>query len=154
VPAATQPFKQGRHRASAEHRLAMLRLAAAADPRFVVDDREVRRGGVSYTVDTLRELRAEYPDDSLSLLVGADAAADLVHWYEAAALPSLAHIVVLTRPGASVPATSLPSRTLEVPAVDVSATEVRERVRRGAPIAELVPAAVAEYIARHGLYRD
>ena len=131
----------------------MLRLAAARDPDLIADERELRRGGVSYTVDTLRELKREYPADSLSLLVGADAAADLPRWREADRLRQLARIVVLTRPDVPLPDHGLVDQTLAVPAVDVSATEIRERVRRGDPIEGFVPAEVAAYIASHGLYR-
>ncbi len=86
------------------------------------------------------------------MLVGADAARELPEWHEASELPALAEIVVLTRPGAP-PEPSLGGRVLQVPAVDVSATAVRERVARGESIRDLVPPAVADYIERHGLYR-
>lgn len=153
VPAAAQPFKPGRAFAPAEDRLAMLRLAARGHEMLVVDDREMQRGGLSYTVDTLREIRAEFPADRLCLLLGADAALELPHWRDAAQIGRLAQIVVLTRPGAPPPSHPLIDRVVEVPPVDVSATEVRNRVARGEPIRGLVPDAVGEYIASHGLYR-
>jgi nicotinate-nucleotide adenylyltransferase len=153
VPASDQPFKSGFHEATPEQRMAMLRLAVIGDGLLVPDDREIRRGGVSYTVDTLRELKREYPTDSLCLLVGADAAADLPTWCEADALRRLARIVVLTRPDVALPDHRPVDRTLVVPAVDVSATEIRERIRRGDSIEGLVPTDVAAYIASHGLYR-
>jgi len=154
VPARAHPFKAGRHGANAEQRAAMVELAMAADPRFVLDRRELERLGPSYTVDTLRALRTECPADALFLLVGADAARELPGWHEAEVLPRLARIVALTRPGATPPPHPLCADTLAVPAVPVSATEIRERVRRGAGIDGLVPAAVAAYIEEHGLYRD
>lgn len=153
VPAAVQPFKAGRRLAPAEDRLAMLRLAATGHGLLVVDDREIRRGGVSYTIETLREMRAEFGADPLCLMVGADAAHDLPQWRDGAGIARLATIVVLTRPGATAPRHPLIDRVLEVPAVDVSATEIRDRVARGERIRGLVPDAVAEYIASHGLYR-
>lgn len=153
VPARQQPFKMGAHCASAADRAAMLERAVAHDPRFVVDRREMERTGTSYTVDTLRSLRAEFPGDRLFFLVGADAALELPQWHEASRLPELADIVVLTRPGADVPTSSLIDRVLEVPPVDVAATEIRERVARGESIAGLVPDAVAEYMAERGLYQ-
>lgn len=153
VPAGQQPFKQGRHRASAADRVAMLELATAHDERFVVDRREVDRDGPSYTVDTLRALQAEFPRDPLVFLLGADAARDLFGWHEAEEIPRLATVVVLTRPGADSPDLSLAHRVLDVPAVEVSATQVRERVARGESITRLVPPAVAQYIENHGLYR-
>jgi nicotinate-nucleotide adenylyltransferase len=153
VPAAVQPLKADRRLASAEDRLAMLRLATREHDLLVVDDREVRRGGVSYTVDTLREMRAEFAADRLCLMIGADAAHELPQWRERAEITRLAQIVVLTRPGAPAPRHRLIDGVLEVPAVAVSATEIRGRVARGEPIRGLVPDAVAEYIAFHGLYR-
>jgi nicotinate-nucleotide adenylyltransferase len=153
VPAHVQPFKTDRQHASAADRVAMLRAALPHDERFVLDTREIDREGVSYTVDTLRAFAAEYPGDGLSLLVGADAARDLPEWREASAIPQLADVVVLTRPGEALPPHELVGRTLSVPAVDVSATQVRARVRQGEPLDELVPAAVAQYIESHRLYR-
>ena len=151
VPAREQPFKAGGHAASPEDRVAMLELALA-DERFVLDTRELDREGPSYTVDTLRALRAEFPADELCLMIGADAARDLPEWREAGAIPALARIVVLTRPGAEMPGLEKVGELLEVPRVDVSATEVRARVGRGEPIDDLVPLAVAEYIESHRLY--
>jgi len=119
----------------------------------VADGREIRRGGVSYTVDTLRELSAEHPADRLCLMVGADAARDLPQWRQAEEIARLARIVVLTRPGVAAPSRPPVADVLEVPAVAVSASEVRARVTRGESIRGLVPDAVADYIAEHGLYR-
>jgi nicotinate-nucleotide adenylyltransferase len=153
VPACVQPFKTGREPAAAEHRLAMLRLAVAGRAPLVADDREIRRGGVSYTVDTLREISAEHPADRLCLMVGADTARDLPQWRQAEEIARLARIVVLTRPGVAAPSRPPVADVLEVPAVAVSASEVRARVTRGESIRGLVPDAVADYIAEHGLYR-
>jgi nicotinate-nucleotide adenylyltransferase len=152
VPTHVQPFKADRQHASPADRLAMLRAALAHDERFVLDTREIDREGISYTVDTLRAFAAEFPGDGLSLLIGADAARELPDWREASAIPQLADVVVLTRPGEVLPRHALAGRTLRVPAVDVSATQVRERARRGEPLDELVPAAVAQYIESHRLY--
>jgi nicotinate-nucleotide adenylyltransferase len=153
VPAYDQPFKSGEHRAGPEHRLAMLERAVVRHPRLVADGREICRRGVSYTVDTLREMRQEYPGDSLSLLVGADAAMDLPNWRDVGEVTHLARIVALTRPDAALPDHPMVDQCLAVPAIDVSATEVRRRVACGESIADLVPPAVAAYIASHGLYR-
>ena len=152
VPALKQPFKGGRHFAPPGDRVAMLRLALE-DPRFLLDCREIEREGVSYTVDTLREIRAEFPDDQLSLLVGADAARDLPAWREASAIAALAQVVVLTRPGVEPQAHEPDAEVVAVPAVDVSASEIRARVARGEPVEGMVTASVAEYIESHGLYR-
>ena len=152
VPAREQPFKRGRLVAPSDHRLAMLDRAVAGVPGFVVDPQECRRPGPSYTVDTLRALRAARPDASLSLLVGSDAAQDFLEWREAAVIQELASVVILSRPGAVPPAGV--GRVLTVPAIDISATAIRERIRAGESIRFLVPDAVARYIAEHRLYVD
>jgi nicotinate-nucleotide adenylyltransferase len=154
VPAGRQPFKRAGHAAPAADRLAMLRLAVAGDARLVADDCEIRRPGPSYTVDTLRELRAAHPDAELCLLVGADAAGELPTWHDAAAIPSLARVVVLTRPGTRVPDHPLITQALPVPAIDISATDVRARCRRGESVRYLVPDPVAHYIAERRLYAE
>jgi nicotinate-nucleotide adenylyltransferase len=154
VPAREQPFKQGRHRTSPEHRAAMLSLAISGTPGFAVEQVELRRSGPSYTVDTLEELRRREPETDLVLLLGADAAADLPAWHQAARIPQLARIVVFARPGVPVPASPWIGSTIEVPAIDISATGVRDRVRRRQSVRYWVPDAVAEYISRHRLYLD
>jgi nicotinate-nucleotide adenylyltransferase len=154
VPAHTQPFKSGRHGATPEQRAAMVALAIAGEPRFELERVEIDRGGPSYTVDTLRALKVREPDVEFALLVGADAVAELGSWREAAALPGLARIVALSRGGAPPPASPLIWRTLIVPAVEISATDVRARVRAGASIRWRVPEAVARYIAAERLYFD
>ena len=154
VPAREQPFKQGAHGAAPPDRVALLEAALAGDPRAVVDGRELAREGPSYTVDTLRALRAEFPADQLFLLVGADAARDLPGWHEAAALPALATVVALTRPGVPAPTHPFIGAHVAVPAIQVSATEIRARCARGATIRDLVPDAVRALIAARGLYRE
>lgn len=155
VPAREQPFKTGRHGAPAGDRAAMLELAVAGEPGFRVERLELERPGPSYTVDTLRALRAREPAVRFALLVGADAARELGQWREAEALPGLATLMVFARPGAAVPA-GLPAGTVvvEAPQVDISATAVRARVRAGRSVRYLVPDAVAAYVAAHRLYRD
>ncbi len=154
VPAREQPFKAGQHRTSSEHRAAMLTLAVAGVPGFAVEPIELSRPGPSYTVDTLRQLRAREPGIQFVLLLGADAAADLPAWKEAGQLPDLARIAVFARPGSPVPALPVIQAAVEVPAIDISATEVRRRVRLGLPLRYWVPDAVAEYILAHRLYLD
>jgi nicotinate-nucleotide adenylyltransferase len=154
VPARQQPFKHGKHRSSPEHRAAMLSLAITGNSGFAVERSELDRPGPSYTVHTLRELRQRHPGAELVLLLGADAAAELSGWYEADEIPQLARVIVFARPGSLVPASPLIAQVIEVPAIDVSATEIRYRVSRGLPIRYWVPDAVAEYIAQHRLYLD
>lgn len=154
LPAREQPFKVGRHRTSSEHRAAMLSLALAGSPGFAVERSELDRPGPSYTVDTLRDLREREPGAEFVLLVGADAAADLPAWREAQQLPELAQITVFRRPGSPMPALPWITATVEVPAIDISATEVRRRARQGQSLRYWVPDAVAEYIVMHRLYLD
>ncbi len=153
VPARSQPFKGEGHVAAPHHRVEMVRRAIAADPRFLVDDREVGRSGPSYTIDTLQAIRTDRPKDELFLLVGADAARDFPAWRDAKKIARLAHVVVLTRPGVEPLHDHLIERILLVPAVEISASEVRQRVSRNESIRHLVPPAVADYIGQHGLYR-
>jgi nicotinate-nucleotide adenylyltransferase len=154
VPAREQPFKQGLHRSSSDHRAAMLSLAISGAPGFELERTELDRPGPSYTVQTLKQLRQREPRSELILLLGADAAAELSAWHQAELIPELARVVVFARPGALVPKASSIAQVIEVPAVDISATEVRRRVSRGQPIRYWVPDPVAEYIARHRLYLD
>lgn len=154
VPARAQPFKDEGHGASPRDRCEMVRLAIAADPRFVLDERELLREGPSYTVETLEQLHHERPEDTLFLLVGADAARDFPRWREARNVARLARVIVLTRPGVEPLQDDLVTRIVMVPAVDISATEIREKARRGASIRHLVPPAVADHIEARGLYRQ
>jgi nicotinate-nucleotide adenylyltransferase len=154
VPAREQPFKVGQHRTSAEHRAAMLSLAVTGMPGFGMESSELQRPGPSYTVDTLRQLREREPGEEWVLLLGADAAADLPSWREAGQLNHLARIAVFARPGTPVAASPWVSTAIEVPAIDISATEVRRRVQQGLSIRYWVPDSVAEYISTHRLYLD
>jgi len=153
LPAREQPFKRAAHQASAEQRAAMLDLAVHGNPRLRVERIELGLPTPSYTVRTLRALAEREPGNRLLLLLGADAARELAAWWEVEALPGLADVVIFARPGASVPRHPLISRVIPVPSIDLSATEVRERVKQGRSIRYLVPDAVREYIAAHGLYR-
>jgi len=154
VPAREQPFKRGRHQSSAEHRVAMLGLALAGEPRFALEQAELSRPAPSYTVDTLEELRRRDPGRPLVLLLGSDAAADLPAWYQAERLTELARIVVFSRPGVEVPGSRWVSEVIEVPVIDISATQVRRRVRERRSVRYWVPEPVAEYISAHRLYLD
>jgi nicotinate-nucleotide adenylyltransferase len=154
MPAGEQPFKRGRHVASAEQRAAMVALAVGGEAGLALERCEVDRPGLSYTVETLRLLHGREPGRRFTLVIGADATRELGDWRKASALPALARIVAVARPGAARPESPLVERVVEVPAVDLSATEIRRRVAEGRSIRYLVPDAVAEFIATHGLYRD
>ncbi|NLF38296.1 nicotinate (nicotinamide) nucleotide adenylyltransferase [bacterium] len=156
IPAWIAPHK-GQNRAATErtkHRLAMLRLAVKGNAAFAVSDIEVARGGTSYTIDTLRALRAaKGPDAEFSLLIGADNFAQFDTWREAGEIPRLCSIAVYARPGC--PLGSLPRhiRALDGPLLDISATWLRRQTARGGSIRYLVPEPVRAYIERHKLYR-
>jgi nicotinate-nucleotide adenylyltransferase len=156
IPASEQPLKAGLGAAPAKDRLAMVRLMAGHDVRFGVDAIEVDRGGLSYTVDTLRTLRERWQGAvpvALFLLIGADVAATLPQWRDPQAIAGLAEIVMLTREGGGEELPPGVTRRIRTRRVDVSSTEVRARVRAGKSIRGFVPDAVAEYIATTGLYQ-
>ena len=153
MPAREQPFKRGAAVATAAQRAEMLELAVRGNPRLAVERVELDLPAPSYTVHTLRVLAEREPGNRFTLLLGADAAAELPAWHEAAVLPDLADIVVFGRPGCTL-APNLPIlRVIEVPAIGISATDVRRRIAAGRSIRYLVPDAVREYIAARGLYR-
>lgn len=156
IPAYAHAFK-GRPSVEPRHRAAMLELAVAGDPRLVVDRLELQRGGVSYTVETLRALREKEPDTEWFLIVGGDIVPELPQWKSAEELPGLARIVVITR-GDADRAAPLPypgrSSLVRVPDLEVSSTTIRERVAAGRSIRYWVPPAVEAYIREHGLYQE
>jgi nicotinate-nucleotide adenylyltransferase len=159
VPAGQPWQKAGRLQASAADREAMVRLLVADEPKVVVDVRELRRVGPSYTVDTLRELAAECPGAVLYLVIGADQFARLDSWHEAEALPRLSHLAVAARTGQQPRPPKawarrpLPWTRLPLPRIDISATDVRHLAAAGEPVSPLVGNAVAGYIDQHQLYR-
>jgi nicotinate-nucleotide adenylyltransferase len=155
LPAREQPLKRGAragHQATPEQRAEMLDLATQGNARFGVERVELGLPTPSYTVRTLRAL-GDRAGNRYTLLLGADAARDLAEWWEVEALPELADIVVFARPGASVVRHPLIKRVIPVPMIDLSATQVRARVKEGRSIRYLVPDPVREYIAAHGLYQ-
>lgn len=157
VPTATPPHKGAAALAPARHRMEMTRLAVAGNPGFEASDAEVTRGGLSFTVDTLREIAARNPGASLKLLIGADNLFDFEGWKSPAEILELADLVVMTRPGYELRRgrAELPLRAaaITVPVIGISGTDIRRRVKFGQSIRYLVPAAVEEYIRRHGLYK-
>ena len=152
VPAAVQPLKVGQAAASAHDRLAMVRLLVADDRRFSVDPIEIGRDGLSYTVDTLAAFAERHPGAERFFLVGTDVLVSFGQWREPEKVTRLATLTVMQREGegGSVPNGALRIATRRV---DVSSTEIRERVRTGRTIRGFVPEAVAAYIAEHRLYR-
>jgi nicotinate-nucleotide adenylyltransferase len=154
VPAAQSPFKADAAPAPAGARLRLLRLALAGWSWCAVDDQEVQRAGVSFTVDTLRDYAARFPGVALFYLIGADNVPTLPHWRAAEELARLAEFVVVPRPGETT--TPLPppfrGRTLRGWPFGVSSSEIRDRLRAGLPVDHLVPPAVAEALAHNPLY--
>lgn len=163
LPAARNPLKDSEPEgATAEQRLRMLRLAVEPDARFCVDAYEIRQGGMSYTVDSLRRIAKANPGAELYLILGADAALSLPRWKEIAAYAQLCRIVVAGRPGSSdlhagfppeLTALGLWLEYMPLPPLDLSATEIRLRLRMGKPVRYMVPDSVAEFIHEQQLYR-
>lgn len=159
VPTGQPWQKRDRPVTPAEDRYLMTVIATAADPRFRVSRVDVDREGPTYTVDTLRDLRAEYAADGtdveLFFITGADALGSIASWHDSAELLDLAHFVGVTRPGHVLTASGLPEDSVtlvEIPALAISSTDCRERVGRGEPIRYLVPEGVVEYVAKRHLY--
>ncbi len=141
----------------AEHRYLMTVIATASNPRFTTSRVDIDRGGITYTIDTLRDLRREHPDADLFFITGADAVAQIVEWKDVEELWELAHFVAVSRPGHALSIRGLPEQgvsSLEVPALAISSTDCRRRVDRGFPVWYLVPDGVVQYISKHHLYRS
>ena len=158
VPAGEPPHKPATSVSPADVRLAMVRAAATADPRFEVCTLELERSGPSYTVETIRALRREHPEDELFLILGADQVATLSTWRDPREIARSARLAVMDRGGESAAAAAAAhpaaAEAVVVPVrrVDVSSTDVRERVRDGLGIDHLVPAGVRTIIERERLY--
>ena len=154
IPAAQSPFKLDQAHAPAAERVRLLRLALAGRTDCEVDEQEIQRGGVSYTVETLRDYAQRFPQAELFYLIGADNVASLPQWREADELARLAEFVAIPRPGESSAPFPAPfcGRTLTGFPFGVSSSQIRVRVRAGRPIEPLVPPAVAEAIRNSRLY--
>jgi nicotinate-nucleotide adenylyltransferase len=147
---------QKREVTEGEHRYLMTVIATASNPRFTVSRVDIDRDGPTYTIDTLRDLQINYPDSDLYFISGADAIAQMLEWKDIEAAWDFAHFVAVTRPGHALSLSGLPSdhvSQLEIPALAISSTDCRARVRSGSPVWYLVPDGVVQYIAKHGLYR-
>ena len=179
IPTGTPPHRDS-PQVNGTHRLQMVRIAIAGNPLFDADDREIHRKGISYTYDTLTELRNEHADRPLCLLMGTDAFAALATWHRWQELFDLAHVVIAYRPGfrfeeledalpaplrkiyrqrrggapALLRASAGSILTREIPALDISATNIRALLAQGSSARYLVPDAVLEYIEKHNLYKE
>ncbi len=162
IPAGDPPHKPGRVRTPQEHRHAMVLLATAAHPQFEVSRIELERSGPSFTFDTVTALRERHPSAELFFLTGADAILEILTWHRHADVIHLCRFIAATRPGHDLGrlGTVLPARylqcidTIATPGVDISSTQIRERVRSQASIRYLLPDSVETYIQKHRLYAD
>ena len=140
-----------------EHRYLMTVIATASNPTFTVSRLDIDRHGPTYTIDTLRDVRAQRPDAQLFFITGADAVAQILDWKDVQELWDLAHFVAVSRPGHDLTVSGLPESDvslLEVPALAISSTDCRARVARDSPVWYLVPDGVVQYISKHHLYRS
>lgn len=165
LPASNPPHKQGETISPAKQRIAMLEFAVAGFPEFVVDRREIKRDGLSYTWQTLTELREEFPEDELFFLMGSDSLRDLMTWKQPETIAKLATLVAVNRGPISAEQMNaylepLPEvirkaiRFVQMPAVDISASEIRDRARAGRSLRFLTPRPIERYIVEQGLYRE
>ncbi len=166
IPSAVPPHKRGHELTPGPTRIEMLQLAIAGHEHLTISDFEVARGGVNYTVDTLRHFRSQKPEAELFFLLGADMLHDLPNWREVETVCQLATIVTVRRAGVPEPdftclASLIPSNRIdaffqhqvEMPAMGLSSTEIRRRVGDGLSIRYMTPRAVEKYIEAHSLYR-
>ncbi|OQA28067.1 MAG: Nicotinate-nucleotide adenylyltransferase [Verrucomicrobia bacterium ADurb.Bin345] len=163
IPCAQPPHKAAPDLVADKHRLAMLREAIRREPRFSVSDMELKRGGVSYSIDTLHALRRRRPRDQYFFIIGADMLAELHLWKNIYELLGLCEFVTMVRPGTETGRLRIPLKApwperlranlFKGPLLDISSRNIRARVRRGWRIDHLVTAAVDRYIQRHSLYR-
>lgn len=155
IPAARSPFKPGTAPAPDALRLRWLRIALAGRPQFDIDDIELRRGGTSYTIDTVRHYAARHPKAGLAWLIGADHVPSLHLWREAEALSRAVEFIMIPRPGCPVGPAPEPFRVRPLRGwpLAISSSEIRERIRNGRPVEHLLPPHVAEAIQQAGTYR-
>ena len=164
IPAGLPPHKQGRELAPGNARAEMLEFAIAGHAEFTVDRSEIKRSGPSYTVETLRALRQEHPADELFLLMGADSLAEFHLWKEPREIATLASLIVVNRGRHAPPdlAALIPLlgddavcriQLVTMPGIDISASDIRQRVQQQRSLRYLVPRAVERFILENGLYR-
>jgi nicotinate-nucleotide adenylyltransferase len=156
VPTGEPWQKEGRDVSPAEDRYLMTVIATASNPRFSVSRVDIDRPGPTYTLDTLKDLRAAAaPEDEFFFITGADALATMLSWHDVEELFALAHFIGCTRPGHTLTEDGLPDgkvSLVEIPALAISSSECRERVADGEPVWYLVPDGVVQYIAKRSLY--
>ena len=149
-----QPWQKGGV-TEGEHRYLMSVIATASNPRFKVSRVDIDREGPTYTVDTLRDIKAAYPDAELFFITGADAVAQILAWKDVDKIWELANFIAVSRPGHKLVIPDVPTgaiETLEIPALAISSTDIRRRLAETKPIWYLVPDGIVQYIAKHKLY--
>lgn len=159
VPTGQPWQKADREVTPAEHRYLMTVVATASNPRFTVSRVDIDRGGPTYTIDTLRDLRQYYPDAQLFFITGADALSSIMSWRDWEEMLDMARFVGVTRPGYELTKDMLPAQSqdgidlVQIPAMAISSTDCRQRAASGSPVWYLVPDGVVQYIAKNNLYR-
>lgn len=158
VPTGQPWQKAGKTISPAEDRYLMTVIATASNPRFSVSRVDIDRDGPTYTIDTLRDLREQFPDEELYFITGADALASIMSWHDWEEMFQLAEFVGVTRPGYDLREDMLPAgiqervHLVEIPAMAISSTDCRERAAEGRPVWYLVPDGVVQYITKNALY--
>jgi nicotinate-nucleotide adenylyltransferase len=157
VPTGEPWQKTHRQVSPAEHRYLMAVIATASNPRFWVSRVDIDRQGPTYTIDTIRDIAEQRPGAELFFITGADALSQILSWHDAAEALQMARFVGVTRPGYDLTAEHLPVDSvtlLDVPAMAISSSDCRDRVRQGHPVWYLVPDGVVQYISKHRLYHE
>lgn len=165
IPAARPPHKEGESVLDSPHRLQMVKLAIAGNPAFDISTLEQERQGLSYTIDTVEYFRDRFPDSQIFFIMGMDSLLMFDTWRDYQRLAGLCRFIVVTRPGYVMEPgqpvlDNLPTllwenlSMLEIPGLDISSSDIRQRVRLSRPIKYMLPAAVEDYLLEHGLYRE
>jgi nicotinate-nucleotide adenylyltransferase len=153
VPANSPAHKQIASDVGAGHRLAMLKLAVSSHPQFCIDECELRRGGTSYTIDTVRDIRNRYDlDGKPGLIIGDDLVEDFKSWKHVDRLVAMVDLIIAHRESPEKVEIQYSARYIDNSLYPISSSEIRERLRRGKPVNGSVPPEVLRYIERHGLY--
>lgn len=158
VPSSLNPLKNTSNLAEAHHRLKMIKLAIAGNPLFEVSDIEIKRGGISYTIDTIKELVKKYgKDTNIYFIIGIDAFLEINSWVAPDALLKMCKFIVTTRPGYDVKKAKQifkkHTETMEITYLEISSSDIRKRIKSGSSIKYLLPERVENYIQKHKLYK-
>jgi nicotinate-nucleotide adenylyltransferase len=149
MPTGAPPYRPAPV-AAASHRVAMLKRALADEPRYAIDERELRPGASGFTIDSITSLKHEYPHDQFVLMMGADQYAQRAHWHRWADIEKLCDVAVFARPGSNL---NGKAKTIPMTPMAISASDIRARIGRGDDVSALLPPPVLAYIREQGLYR-